>query len=377
MPENARFTEQEMNVMRRALALAHKSVGQTFPNPVVGCVITDPNGAVIGRGYHKFAGAPHAEIEALNSVKRDAKLTGCKLYVTLEPCNHHGRTPPCVPAIIESGVSEVIIADKDPNPLVNGKGLRALKKAGVATRVGLLQKEARRLNEGYYCFHLQKRPFITIKWAITIDGRSASISGSSKWISNESSRHYVHQLRSQSNAVLVGIGTVLTDNPSLNVRLPNYKGVQPFRVIFDGHLKSPLRCNCLNPEIGGKSVVVTTSLGMHEARVKRFRDLGVEVLLAKGERGMLDLNDCFAKLYDFGIQSVLVEGGLQLQTAMFEQLLVDKVVAFIAPKIIGGGSRVNPLEGWGIQEMQKAISLKDVKIELFEDDVCVEGYIER
>ena len=374
MAEISRFTDVETKAMRRAIDLARRAVGQTFPNPTVGCVIIDREGREIGSGFHSRAGEPHAEVEALNSI-RNGNAEGATVFVTLEPCCHRGKTPPCTEALIKAKVAEVVIADKDPNPLVNGKGIRALRRAGIAVRTGLLKKVAADLNEGYFTYHLHNRPFITIKWAITLDGRTAADSGSSKWISNDSSRYYVHQLRSRSNAVMVGIGTVLTDNPWLNVRLPNYEGQQPSRVILDGHLKSPLRCNCLNLEQGGQPYIITTSLGMNESRVKKLNDAGATVLLAKGKRGMLDLADCFKKLHGAGIQSVLVEGGQQLQTAMFEEGLVDKVVAFIAPKIIGGGTRSNPIEGWGIQEMGRAIQLRDVKIELFDDDVCIEGYI--
>lgn len=367
-----RFTDRDEKYMREALKLARRGLGQTSPNPMVGCVIVKDE-KVIGRGYHKKAGGPHAEANALKSAKDEAK--DATMYLNLEPCCHQGKTPPCTRAIIEAGIGEVVIAMYDPNPAVNKKGVRMLREAGVKVRAGLLEAEARRLNEAFVTYHTLKRPFIIAKWAITLDGRSTSDSGSSKWISNSSSRHYVHEIRSQVDAIMVGIGTVIKDNPKLNVRLMNFKGRQPHRVVVDGHLKIPSRCNCLDPENGGAAVIITTESMRSTKRARVLQDLGHQVLFSKGARGIVDLEDALKKLYEVGIQSLFVEGGRMIHTSLFEAALVDKVVCFVAPKIIGGGTFHNPIEGWGIQDMGRSLELEDIKIQTYSTDVCVEGYI--
>ncbi|MFC1601273.1 bifunctional diaminohydroxyphosphoribosylaminopyrimidine deaminase/5-amino-6-(5-phosphoribosylamino)uracil reductase RibD [Candidatus Sumerlaeota bacterium] len=369
-----RFTEQEERYMSKALALARKGLGQTSPNPMVGCLIVK-NDQIIGRGYHRKAGGPHAEVVALRSLKTNP--AGATIYITLEPCIHQGQTPPCLGPIIEAGISEAIIAMPDPNPIVNKKGIRGLRHGGIRVRTGLLEREAQQLNEAFVTYHTLKRPFIIAKWAITLDGRTATDSGSSKWISNPASRHYVHVLRSQVDAVMVGIGTVIKDNPRLDVRLPNYKGRQPRRIIIDGHLKTPTRCNCLSLDKGGLAIVIAAEKAAPEKRVKAIRDFGHSVIFIKGAGGIVRLEEAFQKLHEVGIQSILVEGGRRIHTSLLERGLVDRVVGFVTPKVIGGGAIRNPIEGWGVQDMGQCLELDDVKIQKFDDDVCIEGYIRR
>ncbi|MBN1514967.1 bifunctional diaminohydroxyphosphoribosylaminopyrimidine deaminase/5-amino-6-(5-phosphoribosylamino)uracil reductase RibD [Candidatus Sumerlaeota bacterium] len=366
-----RFTKQDEQYMRRALELAREHLGQTHPNPVVGCVIVKED-RIIGEGAHTKAGRPHAEIEALKNVKEDPR--GAKVYLNLEPCTHKGRTPPCAPKLIEAGIREAVIAMEDPNPIVHGRGIKALRDAGVRVKTGLMEDEARVLNEAFVTYHTKNRPFIVVKWAMTLDGRMSSDSGSSKWISNNTSREYVHRIRSQMDAIMVGIGTVIKDNPRLNVRLDGYEGRQPHRVIVDGFLRIPLRSRCLQLDGGGPALILTGASTRLERRKRALREFGHTVLECKSKHGFIDVYEIFQKLHDANIQSVMIEGGSQLQTSIFEEGLFDKLICFIAPKIIGGRNMRNPIEGGGIEDMKNAIELEQIVIRNFEDDVCIEGY---
>ena len=365
------MTSQDLQHMRRALDLAVRGRGWTRPNPLVGAVIVR-DGKVIGEGWHKALGQPHAEVEALKTVLGDAR--GATMYITLEPCSHFGRTPPCSPLLVERGIARVVAAAQDPNPLVSGKGINLLRKAGVKVEVGLCEKEARRLNEAFFTYHELQRPFIICKWAMTLDGRIATETGNSRWVTNEKSLAHAHEIRACVDAVMVGIGTVLMDNPMLNVRLEGYAGAHPKRVIADGNLRIPLRAKCLENAKPGECVIATTE-GSSKDKVRQLRDAGHTVIILPGRRRLLNLKDMIFELYKLQIQSILCEGGSSLHGSMFDAQLVDKVVAFVAPKIVGGTNAKTAITGWGVNLMHRAVTLDDVTIREFDGDVCVEGYV--
>lgn len=357
--------------MRRALELAAKARGMTSPNPMVGAVLVK-NGRVIGEGYHHGPGLPHAEIDAIANASED--VAGATIYVTLEPCCHEGKTPPCTDALIRHKISRVVAATVDPNPAVCKNGFTQLRKAGIQVDVGLCEEEARLLNEVFITSHSLRRPFIIAKWAMTLDGKIATETGHSRWITNDKSRGYVHELRSQVDAIMVGIGTVLVDNPMLNVRLENYQGRQPKCIIMDGALRIPIRSKCLQSAPAGCCIIATTQSAPAE-KVAQLRDAGHQVLVLRGRRGLLDVRDLIRELHNCGIQSILAEGGSGLHGNFFSRQLVDKVVAFIAPKIVGGDTAKSPISGWGVSLMNKAVKLEHMQTRMFDEDICVEGYV--
>ncbi len=359
--------------MRNALTLALRGRGRTSPNPMVGAVVVK-EGKIVGRGHHARAGEAHAEIVALTEAGEES--LGATLYCSLEPCCHYGRTPPCTRAIIEAGVKRVVVPILDPNKKVNGKGATELREAGIEVEVGCLAEEARRLNEFFVVFHELARPFVTVKWAMTLDGRTGTDSNHSRWISNEASRRYVHQLRSLHDAILIGIGTILADDPMLNVRLENYTGPQPSRIVVDGDLSIPRRAKMLRERNAGPVILVTTPYASKEARTALEKD-GHRVVVLPGKRRLIDIRQLLDFLAGEQIISVLAEGGRQIQTALMKQGLVDKVVAFVSPKIIGGTELRNPLEGLGLMTMDQAVVLKDSKWTAFDEDMCVEGYLRK
>jgi len=368
-----RFSGKDKQWMQRALDLAAKGLGITRPNPAVGAVLVK-NGAVVGQGYHKAAGRPHAEVVALRRAGSAAR--GATLYVNLEPCCHFGRTPPCADAIIRAGVRCVVASLLDPNPLVAGKGIERLRAAGIKVDMGLLEREAALLNEPFLTFHRLGRPLFVAKWAMTLDGRMSTARGDSRWISNDRSRRYVHELRARYDAAMVGIGTVLADNPRLNVRLPGRKKViQPTRIIVDGLGRTPLRANCLDPTDAGPTILATTDAAS-EKWIRQMRRRGATVLVVNGVEGKADLLDLAKCLHKSGIQSVLVEGGERILASLFAVDLVDRAVAFVAPKIIGGEGR-HVFDGWARSRMENALQLHDVTIRRFGTDVCIEGRVAR
>jgi diaminohydroxyphosphoribosylaminopyrimidine deaminase/5-amino-6-(5-phosphoribosylamino)uracil reductase len=367
------LSAEDKKWMGLALDLAAKALGLTRPNPAVGAVLVK-NGRLVAQGYHQAAGRPHAEAMALRRAGRAAR--GATLYLNLEPCCHFGRTPPCADAVIRAGVRRVVASILDPNPLVAGKGIERLRAAGIEVDVGLLAREAEILNEPFLTFHRLGRPLFVAKWAMTLDGRMSTRGGDSRWISNERSRRYVHELRARYDAVLVGIGTVLADDPRLNVRLPGRRRViQPTRIILDGLGKTPLKANCLNPAEGGPTLVATTVAAPREW-VNQLLRRDVTVLVAPGSKGKVDLAALAEQLHGLGIQSVLVEGGPRILNSFFAAGLVDRVVVFVAPKIVGGKSK-HALGGWGVREMKDAAMLDEVTIRHFGSDVCIEGRVKR
>ncbi len=330
--------------MQRALSLAEKGLGYVSPNPMVGCVIVSKAGDIIGEGYHERYGKAHAEVNAVRSVQDSEKLKDATVYVTLEPCSHHGKTPPCADMLADLPISKVLVAMKDPNPNVNGKGIELLKEKNIQVEVGLLQSEAEKLNEKWLHALETSMPFITLKVAQTADGYVAAPNGDSKWISCKESRTLVHRWRSQDDAVLVGRNTALHDNPQLTVRL--VEGRQPKRVVLDGPFELPRNLNLFSDSFEEKTMIVTHNkkkaqqdadpmLKMLQSNYFRGEIITVE----KDDSGHVSLREALHKIYDSGIHSILVEGGQQLSSALLRQGLVDRLQLFIAPKILGGGAK--------------------------------------
>lgn len=356
--------------MQRALNLAARAQGRTSPNPVVGAVLVK-DGQVVGEGYHRRAGTPHAEVMALERAGENAR--GATLYVTLEPCCHFGRTPPCCEAVIDRGVTRVVAATLDPNPLVAGKGMVRLQEAGIATGVGVLQEEAWRLNEFFFKYIREGRPFVTLKTAMTLDGKIATSTGDSRWISSEAAREYVHRLRNLYDAIMVGIGTVLADDPRLNTRLNITEVRDPLRVILDPQLKLPLESKIVQSGREQATLVFTNRLE-DAGQVEALKELGVEVVSLDEEGPVLDLDLVLEELGKRGICSVLLEGGAEINAAMLNKRLVDKLIWVIAPKIIGGKTAPGPVAGPGRQLMSEALLLNNVQLEKLGPDFILTAY---
>ncbi len=367
------FSREEDRWMRQALRLARK--GFTPPNPRVGCVLVR-EGEVVGEGYCPAAGQPHAEVFALRAAGERAR--GAIAYVTLEPHCFHGKTPPCTDALIAAGVARVVIAILDNNPRVSGKGVAQLKAAGIETVVGLRATEARRLNEDFLHFHETGTPFITLKAAMTLDGKTATHTGESYWITGDSARRHVHLMRAQSGAVVAGVGTVLKDAPMLTARLPNLPR-QPLRVIVDSHLRTPSTAKCVQlAELAPESVplLIATTESADPQREALLREKRVEVArLPANAQGRVDLKALVQLLAERETISLFVEGGGELHAGFLQAQLAHKVFFFIAPKLLGGANAPTPIEGQGFATMGEALSLKDVKIHRFHQDIGVEGYL--
>lgn len=357
--------------MERALALAGGGWGRTNPNPLVGAVVVK-NGEIIAEGYHEKLGGAHAEVAAFRNARQDVK--GGTLYVNLEPCSHYRRTPPCAEAIIKAGISKVVIAMEDPNPKVSGRGIRMLRSEGIETVVGVLEQKARKLNEIFIKYITQKKPFVIMKAAMTLDGKIASACGDSKWISGENSRRQVHRIRDRVAAIMVGINTVLTDNPSLTTRLDSKGGNDPVRIIIDSKGKIPVDSRVINIESSTGVILATTSAIAGE-KEKVLTDRGVRILKLDGTGGQVNLVRLMGELYQSEIDSVLLEGGGGLNAAALSSAIVDKVMVFIAPKIIGGRDAKTPVEGEGIKLMKNALKLEDIGITKFDEDILIEGYL--
>ncbi|MHB8064964.1 MAG: bifunctional diaminohydroxyphosphoribosylaminopyrimidine deaminase/5-amino-6-(5-phosphoribosylamino)uracil reductase RibD [Ruminiclostridium sp.] len=356
--------------MKRAFELAKVGWGNTNPNPLVGAVIVK-KGKIISEGYHKVLGGAHAEVDAFNNSKQS--LIGSILYVNLEPCSHYGRTPPCAQTIIEAGISKVVVAMEDPNPKVSGRGIKMLKDAGIEVVVGILENEARLLNEIFIKYITHKRPFVIMKTAMTLDGKIACASGDSRWISGESSRQQVHVVRDRVAAIMVGINTVLVDNPALTTRLGAGRGKDPIRIVVDSKGIIPVDSKVISVESSAGTILATTSL-LESEKEKQLLKKGVRILKLNGLEGHVDLVKLMGELYKLDIDSVLLEGGGDLNAAALNSGIVDKVMFFIAPKIIGGKDAKTSVEGLGIQLMKDAIKLEDISISRFDEDILVEGY---
>ncbi len=363
-----------MDYMERALSLAKLALGQVSPNPAVGAVVVKDD-VIVGQGYTQPPGSWHAEALALNQAGEQAR--GSVLYVTLEPCCHHGRTPPCSQAVVAAGISEVHMAMLDANPLVSGRGKDELEREGIETYVGEHETEAREINEAYIKFITTGMPFVTAKFAVSLDGKIATRSGDSKWISGEAARKQVHSLRYTNDAIMAGANTVLTDDPRLTTRCCAGKGgtarKQPLRVIVDGKGRTPLTARVFNET--GKTLVAVGKTVTPEEKAA-FTQVGAELLELPSEQERVDLERLLKTLGERQITSVLVEGGSILLGSLFDSGLVDKVVAFIAPVIIGGEEAKTAVGGRGVDKVVDSLKLKRVKVEMFGEDLMVSGYKE-
>jgi len=361
-----------MDYMTQALSLARLALGQVSPNPAVGAVVVK-DGEVVGQGYTQPPGSWHAEVMALKQAGEKAR--GSVMYVTLEPCCHYGRTPPCTQAIITAGISEVQLAMLDPNPLVSGRGVDELEREGIRTYVGEHEGEAREINEAYTKYITTGLPFVTTKFAVSLDGKIATRTGDSKWISGEESRKYVHCLRYTSDAIMTGVNTVLADDPQLTARCGGSGGTarkQPLRVIVDGWGRTPSTARIFR-----KPGDVLLALGQISEPEKKeaLAQTGAELLEVPSEEGMVDLAQLLKVLGEREITSVLVEGGGVLLGSLFDQRLVDKVIAFIAPIILGGEEAKMAVVGKGVDRVMDAIKLERVNVEKFGQDLMISGYV--
>ncbi|HBA88609.1 MAG TPA: bifunctional diaminohydroxyphosphoribosylaminopyrimidine deaminase/5-amino-6-(5-phosphoribosylamino)uracil reductase RibD [Geobacter sp.] len=356
---------EHQKMMRRALALARRGVGKTAPNPAVGCVIVR-DGAIVGRGWHKKAGTPHAEVHALNEA--GALAAGADVYVTLEPCAHYGKTPPCAKALVEARVARVFVGMVDPNPLVAGKGIEMLREAGIEVEVGLLEEACRELNRPFIKWIQTRLPYVVLKSALTLDGKSATASGDSKWVTSDHARREVHRLRGRLDAIMVGVGTVLKDDPQLTCRLPG--GKDPLRVVVDTTLRVPLHAALFGLQSGAGTLIATCC--QDEAKIEAVKARGAEVLLCRESGGQVDLADLFAKLGERGVQSVLLEGGSHLAGAALRGGHIDRCMIFLAPKLVGGAG-MGLFAGEGAVLMADAIQLDDVTVKRVGVDLLVEG----
>lgn len=354
--------------MQKALQLASRGYGKTSPNPMVGAIIVK-GGKIIAQGYHKKAGTPHAEIVALRKAGPRAK--GATLYVTLEPCCHTGKkTPPCTNSIIESGIKRVVAAMKDPNPKVSGKGLKALRKAGIEITSGVLKSEAARLNEAFTKYITRQEPFVILKIAQSLDGKIATSKGESKWITGEAARKRVHQLRHETDAILVGIGTVLKDNPSLDCRIKG--GTNPYRIVVDSSLRVSPGSKILKFH-DHKTIIATTDRASTR-KISRLTKLGARVLITKSSRGRVDLNHLMKELGKMEIVNLMIEGGSSLSAAALSSNIVDKVMFFVAPKVIGGTDSFSSVGGRSPSLLKSAFQLKNLTASKYGNDILLEGY---
>ncbi|WP_407308825.1 bifunctional diaminohydroxyphosphoribosylaminopyrimidine deaminase/5-amino-6-(5-phosphoribosylamino)uracil reductase RibD [Desulfosporosinus sp. SB140] len=370
MNEETSLKLDDEKFMRKALELASQAMGRTSPNPIVGCVIVK-NSQIVGEGYHQKAGTPHAEVHALE--KAQDRALGATAYVTLEPCSHFGRTPPCADALIRAGIKRVVVAMKDPNPLVAGRGIDRLREAGIQVDVGVLCHEAATLNEAFCKAITTNLPFVVYKTAMTLDGKIATETGDSRWVSNEESRRYVQQLRDHYDVILVGSETVLSDNPALTCRLPN--GRDPVRLIVDGELRLPESSHVLTSSTSSPCIIATTNAAPTD-KLKRLKDLKhVEIWQYDAPRHV-PLKKMLQDLVQRGWISVLLEGGGRLAGALIQEHCVDKLDCFIAPKLVGGNGP-SPLSGLHIRWMSEAIELSDLHVDMNLGDIHVTGYLRR
>ncbi|MBI4686819.1 MAG: bifunctional diaminohydroxyphosphoribosylaminopyrimidine deaminase/5-amino-6-(5-phosphoribosylamino)uracil reductase RibD [Nitrospirae bacterium] len=359
----------DKNFMKKTIALAAKAKGRTSPNPMVGALIVK-NGRVISADYHRQAGMPHAEALALK--KAGKKAVGAVLYINLEPCCHTDkRTPPCTKAIINTGIKKVVIAMRDPNPKVNAGGIKELINAGIETEVGIMEEEAKRLNEAYIKFITKKEPFVILKAGQSIDGKIATSTGESKWITSEDARRHVHRLRSEMDAVLVGIGTVLKDNPLLTSRIKG--GRDPQRIIVDSKLQIPLTAKLLKHK-DGKTIIATTNNADKE-KIRQLKNYGVQILKVKNKNRMVDLKALMKELGRLHIMSVLIEGGSSINASALSSGIVDKILFFVAPKIIGGVDSITSIGGRSPVSLKGSVKVKGLKARKIGENILLEGYL--
>ena len=365
------FQDFDEQMMARAISLARNGLGRTSPNPLVGAVIVR-DGRIVAEGWHRKAGTPHAEIHALNMAGELAR--GATVYVSLEPCAHYGRTGPCARALVEAGVSRVVVAMMDPNPKVAGKGIAILQEAGIEVTTGVLEQEARQLNEVFLKWMTTGLPFVALKTAMTLDGKIATAAGQSQWITNEASRYETHRLRDIYDGILVGINTALADNPSLTTRLKEYQGRNPVRIVVDSRARLPLESKLVTD--GAARTIVAVTAGAPADRLEALRSAGAEVIVA-GSSNHVDMQSLMEQLGAMKISSVLVEGGGSVNFSLLQAGLVDRVYAFIAPKLVGGRDALTPVEGEGFQELDRAVELENIQLRQLGSDVLLTGIVKR
>ncbi len=364
----------DIDYMKMAIDLAKKGTGFTSPNPMVGAVVVK-NGEIVGKGWHKEYGGPHAEVNAIEDAGIQAK--GATIYVTLEPCNHTGKTPPCTRKIIDAGIINVVIAMKDPNPDVTGGGIKYLEEHHIKTSCGICETEAKKLNEIFIKYIKTKRPFVVLKCASTLDGRIATKTGDSKWITCPESREFVHKLRQGLDAIMVGVDTVKKDNPSLTTRIEGKENIDPSRIILDTRLSVSEDSKIFNQESNSKTYVITGD-GISEdavllAKKVRMNSKGVEIIETRLKDNLIDLDPLMDKLGSLGITSLLIEGGSRIIASALISKIVDKIYFFYGPKILCGGIPIS--NGDGPEFMKDCLNVKDINVHRFIDDVMIEGYI--
>lgn len=390
------FTELDRSYMEQALRLAARGRSRTHPNPMVGCVIVK-DGNVVGTGYHRKAGEPHAETFALQEAGEAAR--GATAYITLEPCAHHGRTPPCADALIEAGVARVVAAMVDPDSRVAGQGLERLRAAGIQAESGLMEDEARTLNRAYIKLKSTGRPLVILKWAMTMDGKIACASGDSRWVTSDEARAHLHQLRDQVDAILVGEVTARRDDPELTARpdcpgpLPGWAGglnpgpdeawapKDPLRIVLDSMARTSLDARLFSPELQerplpNKTLVATTKLAS-PMKLAAMREIGVETLELPEQHEVVSLGPLLDELGRRGVTSLLVEGGARVHWSFLSQGLADYIMAYIAPKVVGGANAPGPVAGQGIQKMADAWQEADIRVSQIGVDILMEGALNR
>lgn len=367
------FMQKKEEYMRRALELARKGEGHTSPNPMVGCVVVK-DGRIISEGYHEKYGEFHAERNALTRCTKDT--AGADLYVTLEPCCHQGKTPPCTDIIIEKKIARVFVGSMDSNPLVAGKGVQILRDHGIYVETGILDAECRKLNEVFYHYIATKTPFVVMKYAMTLDGKIACATGDSKWVTGEIARTQVHRMRGRYRGIMVGIGTVLADDPMLNCRVEG--GVDPVRIICDSNLHIPTESQIVKTASDIETIVACSQEALESERkqekIRRLKEAGIQIIGTEGAHGV-NLVELMKMLGGQNIDSILLEGGGTLNASALEDGIVNKVYAYIAGKLIGGMDARSPVEGMGIDRMADAITLQNMEIEKLGDDFCIVGYV--
>lgn len=364
------MSERDLYYMQRAIELAENGVGLVNPNPLVGCVIVKDDN-IIGEGWHHYFGGPHAERDALARCCETPE--NATLYVTLEPCCHHGKTPPCTDAIIENKISRVVIGIQDPNKLVAGKGIKKLRDAGIEVLCGIEEHTIREQNRVFLKYITTQRPWICLKTAMSLDGKIATITGDSKWISNEKARRHVHTLRGRVMAVMTGIETVLADDPMLNCRLPECSR-QPIRVVVDSRARTPLDSNIVRSAKDIKTIIAHTDKAKKDD-IEILQQHHVITLCCKGKDNHVDLHDIVAQLSEHDIDSIMLEAGGTLNFAFLNEDLIDEVYAFVAPKILGGKDAKTPIEGEGFTTIGQCITLNDITFMTFDDNIMVRGKI--
>ena len=369
--KNGDFLSYDEKYMRLAMQLAGNAIGRTSPNPLVGAVIVKDN-RVVGCGWHRKAGTPHAEVHALNQAGELAR--GADVYVTLEPCAHYGKTPPCSKALVEAKVKNVYGGLLDVNPKVAGKGFKILEDAGIHVEYGFLQDELRKQNEVFFKWIEHKKPFVVLKAAMTLDGKIATAIGQSKWITNETSRAYGYKLRDIYDGIMVGINTVIEDNPMLTARVDG--GKNPIRIVVDSSLKIDINANVVQDK-SAKTIIATTDKADKDKILKlQAQDVDV-IVVDKDKNDKVDIEKLLDILGQKNICSILVEGGATLSGSFVARKLVDKVYFFIAPKIVGGKEAKTPVAGTGILNLQEALALKDIQIEKLEEDILIIGRVDK